>query len=139
MQLTINKQVYDIYFGIDALDYLNTKYEMTDPASGNMNLNPIVGEGLRFLVSSLSAGNPVGVANFIKAGTNTLRAKPSNRDIDTYIGELIENDKLGELCIEMLDFLKSQPLTRKLTVAITEATEQTKEQAKPKTTTKAKA
>lgn len=123
MQLKIKNNLYDIYFGIDALDYLNNAYLFTDDESGDLNLNPMVGEGTRFLVVSLGQNNPVGLAHFIKAGTRTLKSKPSNRAIDEYIAELVTENKLEEACKEALDFLSQAPLTRQKTTAIIQTIE----------------
>lgn len=113
MQIEINRKVYDIYFGLDALDYLNKVYTLTSEESGTTNLNTIMGQGLTFMYTGLENENPVAVGNFIKAGTNTLRAKPSNRDIDDFIGEHILEGTLSGLIQEIMDFLKECPLTRR--------------------------
>ncbi len=113
MQIEIKNQVYDLYFGLDALDYLNRVYTLTSEESGTTNLNPIIGQGLNFMYTGLESGNPVAVGNFIKAGTNTLKSKPSNRDIDDFIGGHILEDTLSDFIQEIMDFLKECPLTRR--------------------------
>ncbi|WP_055078774.1 tail assembly chaperone [Lagierella massiliensis] len=110
MQLEINKRLYDIYFGIDALATLNRNYALM--AEG-MNTNEVIGEGLNFLYFGLEALNPVAIKNFIVAGTSTLKSKPSNIDIDNFTVDLIENDKFDDFCKECMDFLENAPLTRK--------------------------
>lgn len=118
MQITIKNQVYDIYFGIDALRYVDNQYQVHDESSGNVNLNMMLGIGLGVLVSGLVAENPVSVADFISAGTNTLKSKPSKLAIDAFIGELLEEEKIGTFCQEAVDFLTRQPLTKKKTLAV---------------------
>lgn len=113
MQVEIKNQVYDLYFGLDALDYLNKAYTLTSEESGTTNLNPIIGQGLNFMYTGLESGNPVAVGNFIKAGTNTLKSKPSNRDIDDFIGGHILEGTLSDFIQESIDFLKECPLTRR--------------------------
>lgn len=113
MQVEIKNQVYDLYFGLDALDYLNRAYTLTSEESGTTNLNPIIGQGLNFMYTGLESGNPVAVGNFIKAGTNTLKSKPSNRDIDDFIGGHILEGTLSDFIQESIDFLKECPLTRR--------------------------
>lgn len=115
MEINIDKKDYRIYFGIDALDYLNRVYEVFADEAGieTTNLNPVVGEGLNFLIMGLGQENPVAIANFIKAGTNTLLSKPSNRGIDEFIGKLYEEDKVSEFVSEIESFLLNNPLTKK--------------------------
>ena len=115
MEINIDKKDYAIYFGIDALDYLNRVYEVIADEAGieSTNLNPVVGEGLNFLIMGLGQENPVAIAHFIKAGTNTLLSKPSNRGIDEFIGKLYEEDKVSEFISEIESFLLNNPLTKK--------------------------
>lgn len=110
MQLEINKRLYDVYFGIDALDKINNAYAIDQQG---MNVNLVVGEGLNFLYFGLEALNPVAVRNFIEAGTSTLKSKPPKMDVENFIVDLIETDKMEEFCGECTDFLKNAPLTRK--------------------------
>lgn len=128
MQLTINNKKYDIYFGIDAINFIDKAYPIESEESGIVfNANTILGQGMNLFVSALQAYNPVAVANLIKAGTSTSRSKPSNIDIDMYIADLINEDKIEDFCKDVLDFLKQQPLTKKRVAQILQIKEEAEE------------
>lgn len=106
MQLKIGKKDYDINLGIRALKYLDDVYYYEEEQSGFR-----FGVGIELLTTGLSMGNILAVVNFIKAGTITERSKPSDEDIEEFIGSMTE-DEFDSFLEEVKEELKKQPLTR---------------------------
>ena len=106
MQLNIGNKDYTIHLGIDALAYLDDKYNTIEPTTGLK-----IGYGVTALNAYLEMANVLALVTFIKAGTSTEMSKPSNKDIEEYLGSL-ELEDLDKLFKEAQDELGKQPLTR---------------------------
>ena len=106
MQLNIGNKDYTIHLGIDALAYLDDKYNTIEPTTGLK-----IGYGVTALNAYLEMANVLALVTFIKAGTSTEYQKPSNKDIEEYLGSL-ELEDLDKLFKEAQDELGKQPLTR---------------------------
>ena len=119
MNIKINEQEYPIYFGFDAINYLDNKYFA--------DMNGIkLGVGVMSIFAQLKARNVLAIYNIIRAGTNTLPKQPSNQEIEEYIGALTEK-QFEDLCEEFLKELKKQPLTRVTAGKIVDKAETKKE------------
>ena len=106
MQLKLGKMEYQLYLGIDAMKYLDSVYKIVDSTTGFE-----FGFGVNALVANFEMLNILAMVHFIKAGTSTESKKPSNRDIEEFLGTLDE-DGLENLFKEAKEELKKQPLTR---------------------------
>lgn len=87
MQIKINEKTYDLYFGWDFLEQINNQLGFEMDVEGQA-IKTKTG-GMNFLEMGLSQYDPITVVKVIKAATNTLKAKPSTKDIQGHIEELI--------------------------------------------------
>lgn len=128
MVITLNNKDYSLYFSIAGIDFLDRKYYVE--ASGVK-----FGFGVGMVYQQIEMKNVVGIFNAIKA---CLINKDVKDDvIEDYIVKVAEDDKLEELCEELIDELKKQPLTRKSVADLTKRIEDVQEeQVKQKLTKK---
>lgn len=128
MVITLNGRDYSLYFSIAGIDYLDREYYLE--ASGVK-----FGFGVGMVYQQIAMKNVVGIFNAIKA---CLINKDVKDDvIEDYIVKVAEDDKLDELCEELIDELKKQPLTRKSVADLTKRIEDVQEeQVKQKLTKK---
>ena len=104
MQLKIGSKEYQIHIGLAALEYLNKVY--------TMDLEGVeVGFALNKLYIDINLKNVLAIANFIKAGTITEAQKPSNEDIENFIGGM-DIKKQDDFFEEIKSFLGKSPLTK---------------------------
>ena len=93
------------------------------------------GFGVGMVYQQIAMKNVVGIFNAIKACLINKNVKDDV--IEDYIVKVAEDDKLDELCEELIDELKKQPLTRKAVSDLTKRIENvTEEQANTKHTKK---
>lgn len=110
MELTINGKEYRLYFGTDFADYINK--------ANGMELEGVktnVG-GMLLLNAGLSMKEPPTLELVIKAATNTLPSKPSNKDLDDYINDLLDQEDDTEyeaLFTEIETEIKKRPANRR--------------------------
>lgn len=128
MVITLNGRDYSLYFSIAGIDYLDREYYLE--ASGVK-----FGFGVGMVYQQIAMKNVVGIFNAIKA---CLINKDVKDDvIEDYIVKVAEDDKLDELCEELIDELKKQPLTRKSVADLIKRIEDVQEeQVKQKLTKK---
>lgn len=107
MKLQLGNREYEMNMGLKALNYLDKVYTTN---VGGVEL----GMGLWLLLADLSVGNVNSLAKFIRAATITEPQKPSDKDIEAYIGSL-KGEDFGQAFDDFLDFLKTQPLTAETT------------------------
>lgn len=110
MEITINDKNYRLYFGTDFVDYINNANGM---AVEGVKTN--VG-GMLMLNAGLSMKSPSTLELIIKAATNTLPSKPSNKDLDDYINDLLnqEDDSEYEALFEEIEAeIKKRPANRR--------------------------
>lgn len=105
MNLKIGGKDYQIHFGFDAINYLDTVYKIS--VEGYLDF----GIGLNGIIVALQQKNLMGLLHFIKAGTSTEPQKPSNKDIEEFIGSL-DDKAFDGLFKEALEEIKKSPLTR---------------------------
>ena len=128
MVITLNGRDYSLYFSIAGIDYLDREYYVE--ASGVK-----FGFGVGMVYQQIAMKNVVGIFNAIKACLINKNVKDDV--IEGYIVKVAEDDKLEELCEELIDELKKQPLTRKAVSDLTKRIENvTEEQANKKRTKK---
>lgn len=121
MVIKIGEKEFPITFGFAALEFLDKVYTIKTGVGD-------IGQGLNMLLMYLMDENPLAIRTAIKAGTETLKQKPSNEDIDDFITELAEKEKLDGLFKELLDELKKQPLTKKRARNVVRAIEKASEE-----------
>ena len=128
MVITLNNKDYSLYFSIAGIDYLDREHYVE--ASGVK-----FGFGVGMVYQQIAMKNVVGIFNAIKA---CLINKDVKDDvIEDFIVKVAEDDKLDELCEDLIDELKKQPLTRKSVADLTKRIEDVQEeQAKQKHTKK---
>lgn len=106
-QVTINGKTYPLTYGMEFFRYLDEHAGVKSEGIG-------LGAGLEMTVSRLYIpGNIVAFYDLIKAGTATLKQKPSNDDIEEWIFENTEDggEKLRE---SFLTTLKNSRLTSRV-------------------------
>lgn len=104
MQVKIGDTTYTIRIGLAALDYLDKVYTLNiDGMEFGFSLNKIYVD--------IRLQNIMAIVNFIKAGTITEAQKPSNVDIESFIGEM---DLKGQQDFfeEMVEELGKSPVTK---------------------------
>ncbi len=112
MIINMNGKDYELAFGFDFLDYLNKNNSLTMDVNGQ-SMNSGLG-GATMLASTLGSRMPSTLMTTIKAGTTHLAQKPSNKDIESYINGISDDDEAYELVfLEIEEELKKQPATRR--------------------------
>ena len=104
MQLKINNNEYTMNYGFSAINYLDEVYY------AELN-NTKIGFGVQLVITQLKAQNVMALIHMIKAGTSTAVKRPSNDEIEEFIGSL-SMEEFDTLCEEFIEELKKQPLTR---------------------------
>lgn len=108
----MNGKDYELAFGFDFLDYLNKNNSLTMDVNGQ-SMSSGLG-GATMLASTLGSRMPSTLMSAIKAGTAHLSQKPSNKDIESYINGIADDDEAYELVfLEIEEELKKQPATRR--------------------------
>lgn len=104
MQVKIGDTTYTIRIGLAALNYLDKIY--------TLNIEGMeFGFSLNKIYVDIRLQNIMAIVNFIKAGTITEAQKPSNVDIENFIGEM---DLKGQQDFfeEMVEELGKSPVTK---------------------------
>lgn len=127
MIITLNNKDYNLYFSIAGIDFLDREYYVE--ASGVK-----FGFGVGMVYQQIAMKNVVGIFNAIKACLINKNVKDDV--IEDYIVKVAEDDKLEELCEELIDELKKQPLTRKSVADLTKRIEDVQEEQANKKHTK---
>jgi len=94
MNLTINNKDYDLYFGLDFINFLDKKYYIEQNGFK-------LGQGLTYTIAQIELGNPSILLDLIIAATLT-GSKPKPEDVKKYIEteadiEVLMNDFLSSL------------------------------------------
>lgn len=122
MVIKIGEREYPIILGFDAINYLDELYYF--------EVNGVkIAQGVKIVMQYLMDENPFAIYHMIKAGTSTESQKPSNADIEAYISELGEKNKLQKMFGEMIEELKKQPLTKHTAKALVREAEKAEEAA----------
>lgn len=100
--LTIGGVKYEMRLGLAALNYLDGVY-----AINGANL----GLGLSSVLAALGSYSVTGLVNMIKACTVTEAQKPSNKDIEAFIGDLSDED-FCNLYRDFFALARTAPLCR---------------------------
>lgn len=79
MELDINGKKYEMYFGLDFIEYLDNAYPM------KQNGVEIYGMGVVQAASYLQMRNPRVLLNLIKAATITSKGRPGESEIKKWI------------------------------------------------------
>lgn len=117
MQIKIGDRYYNLTFGFDALDYLDSVYRQS--AEGLT-----FGFGLNEFLTQISLRNITVIRHAIKAGTSTEKSRPSNADIERFAAEMLTAEEEGESYEELLAALKKQPLTAQIAKRVLTAQEE---------------
>ena len=101
MNVTINNKNYDLYFGLDFINFLDKKYYIEQNGFK-------LGQGLTYAIAQIELGNPLILLDLITAATVT-GSKPNAEDMKKYIET--EAD-IEVLMTDFLDSLEKSPTTR---------------------------
>lgn len=101
-QIEINGKKHDLHFGIDFIREMDKRYE----ANGN---GVSFGMGINSAVVYLKDNNPVILEDIILAATHTAKTIPSVADIEKWLEEQEDLDKVFD---DFLSTLKTAPLTK---------------------------
>lgn len=105
MQITIEGKEYDLYFGLDFLEWCEDNAGLKVDGV-NMGIG-----GFNMLYSKLEMNDPVAIMKILKGATNTLKSKPSNTQLEFFLEGKIVEDEFEEFAEELQDTLKKQPFT----------------------------
>lgn len=94
MNLTINDKDYPLTFGLAFLDFVDNRSGMKMDVDGQEVNTGIAGMGM--LKSKLATYSPTALVTVIKGATATERQKPSNKDIEAWMDDLIGDDNGDE-------------------------------------------
>lgn len=119
MVITLNNKDYNLYFSIAGIDFLDREYYVE--ANGVK-----FGFGVGMVYQQIAMKNVVGIFNAIKACLINKNVKDSI--IEDYIVKVAEDDKIEQLCEDLIDELKKQPLTRKSVADLTKRIENVTEE-----------
>ena len=101
-QIEINGKKHDLHFGIDFIREMDKRYEV----NGN---GVSFGMGINSAVVYLKDNNPVILEDIILAATHTAKTIPSVADIEKWLEEQEDLDKVFD---DFLSTLKTAPLTK---------------------------
>lgn len=101
-QIEISGKKYDLHFGIDFIREMDKRYEV----NGN---GVSFGMGINSAVVYLKDNNPVILEDIILAATHTAKTIPSVADIEKWLEEQEDLDKVFD---DFLSALKTAPLTK---------------------------
>lgn len=101
-QIEINGKKHDLHFGIDFIREMDKRYEV----NGN---GVSFGMGINSAVVYLKDNNPVILEDIILAATHTAKTIPSVADIEKWLEEQEDLDKVFD---DFLSALKTAPLTK---------------------------
>lgn len=101
-QIEINGKKHDLHFGIDFIREMDKRYEV----NGN---GVSFGMGINSAVFYLKDNNPIILEDIILAATHTSKTIPSVADIEKWLEEQEDLDKVFE---DFLSALKTAPLTK---------------------------
>lgn len=105
MNLTIEGKEYQLEFGLGFIRELDKSY--TIKADGME-----FGMGVESAVSYLAMENPTVLFEIIKAGTNHLKSKPSNADIELFLVEHAEKGTLEKLFKDVQEAMAEAPFLK---------------------------
>lgn len=110
-QIEINGKKHDLHFGIDFIREMDKRYEV----NGN---GVSFGMGINSAVVYLKDNNPVILEDIILAATHTAKTIPSVADIEKWLEEQEDLDKVFD---DFLSALKTAPLTKSKVVKVLKA------------------
>lgn len=87
MNLTINEKTYNLTFGLAFLEFVDSHSGMKMEVEGQEVNTGMAAMGM--LKSKLSTYSPTALVAVVKGATTTERQKPSNKDLDVWLDELI--------------------------------------------------
>lgn len=122
MELKINDKTYPLRLSIKGVNALDNIYKLEVEGIA-------FGMGLNSLATQLRMGNVTGLINFYKACTYHLAQKPTDEELEAYIGEMTEAS-YKKAFKEAEDFLSKAPLSRHQIKALDKAVEEAKEKKK---------
>ena len=101
MNLVINGKDYELYFGLDFINYLDKEHYIEQDGFK-------IGHGLTTIVTQIEMGNPVVLVDLILAATIT-GARPKLVDVKKFIETEADIEVLMN---DFLHVLKKTPITR---------------------------
>lgn len=111
MQLEINGQIYDLYFGLDFLDYIENKHSPTMESDEGQKINVGVG-GLAMLENKMNQYSPTALADVLVGATTTERKRLTRKQVEAYFSS-IDDDEYFDLYEEVMNEMgKSTELRR---------------------------
>lgn len=110
-QIEINGKKYDLHFGLDFIREMDKRYEVN---GGGVSF----GMGINSAVVYLKDNNPVILEDIILAATHTAKTIPSVADIEKWLEEQEDLDKVFD---DFLSALKTAPLTKSKVVKVLKA------------------
>lgn len=124
MQIKINDEKFNLYFGFDFINYIDEKYPVKIQFQG---IDVPFGSALNATINNLEEDKkPTDLIKVLKAGLCTLKSQPSNNHLEQYISDLIEIEEYDEFVDELLGKLKEKPIIKKEIESIQKQTKKTK-------------
>lgn len=120
MKITVSGVGVKINFGIGFLRELDEKYYITNKQGIKF------GASMDYKIPMLLGGDTVTLSDILYAGTHAEEARPKQAEIDAYIDEVKDIDKLFE---EVVSELKKSNATKKQTTRMVENIEKAEEEA----------
>lgn len=110
MKIKLNEKEFELHFGFEFLKEINNSMGVVIEVEGQ-EINTRTG-GLTYLDAGLESYDPVSLIKAIKAGTCTLSSKPSTKDLERYVEDLLvtNTDEYVQLVEELKEEIKKQPM-----------------------------
>ncbi|MEY8435099.1 tail assembly chaperone [Streptococcus hyointestinalis] len=118
-QIDIAGKEYPLSYGFDFIRQMDERYHAD-------NNGFTFGTGVQTAVMQLSLGNPLILEDIILSATHTLKSVPSKKNIEAWVVEQAEADKLQEVFDDFLASLKTAPLLKAQVLPILKAMEEKK-------------
>ena len=101
-EITIGKKTYTLHYGIDFIREMDKRHAIT---GGGIHF----GAGMQSALYYLEQGNPVILVDIILSATHTLKSIPSVADIEGWLEEQEDIEKVFEA---FLSALETAPMTK---------------------------
>lgn len=101
-EISIGKKTYPLYYGIDFIREMDKRYAITGHGLH-------FGAGMQSALYYLEQGNPVILVDIILSATHTLKSIPSVADIEEWLAEQEDFEKVFEA---FLSALETAPMTK---------------------------
>ena len=107
-QIQLADKKYDLYFGFEFLKEIKARFYQEMNVDGQIMI--LRANGLESMFGMLDLYDPLAVIDVIRAGTATLKQKPSNAELEQFIIKLSTDDEYIDFVKELKETIQKEPL-----------------------------